>query len=380
MNWATTTKTDSVDLAHMRSALTLARRGLGSVAPNPAVGCVIVGSTGQVAGRGFTGNGGRPHAETVAIGNAGERCRGATAYVSLEPCDHHGQTPPCSVALAEAGIGRAVIACNDPDPRVSGSGIRRLQDRGIKVATGVCEEQARDLNAGFFLKVLEGRPLFTLKAASTLDGRIATANGSSRWITGTGARAAGHMLRAGHDAIMIGIGTVLADDPGLDCRLSGMAEFSPVPVIADSNLRCPETARLLDRDPIILTLEGSDPEKKGRLEDRGASVIAIDADASGRPDPRAMAGALGQLGLTRVLIEGGGVLAGSFLGAGLIDRLEWFLGPKIIGGDGLPAVAGFGVGAMADAPGYSLVGTREIDGDMYQSYKRNLQATKCLPE
>ncbi len=356
----------------MGSAITLARRGLGTVAPNPAVGCIIVNPAGQVAGRGRTGRGGRPHAETIAIERAGDQCRGGTAYVSLEPCDHQGQTPPCSQALIDAGISRVVVACTDPDPRVSGQGIKRLQDSGIRVVAGVCEEPAQDLNAGFFLTVNEGRPLFTLKVAGTLDGRIATATGASQWITGTGARAAGHMLRAGHDAIMIGIGTALADDPGLDCRLPGMAGYSPVPVLADSTLRLPETAGMLDHKPIILTLAGGDPEKRKRFQDRGAILIDVAADVGGtRPDPRSMARALAEVGLTRVLIEGGGVLAASFLGAGLIDRLEWFTGAKIIGGDGLPAVAGFGVEELGDAPGYNLAGAREIDGDMYQSYRRS---------
>ena len=356
----------------MRSALSLAARGLGLVAPNPAVGCIIVDAAGHVAGRGITGQGGRPHAETVAITRAGKSCQGGTAYVSLEPCDHHGQTPPCSQALIDAGIGRVVIACTDPDLRVSGQGIQRLRDAGVDVTTGVCEQEAGDLNAGFFLKVSEGRPLFTLKAATTLDGRIATATGASQWITGTGARAMGHMLRGQHDAILVGINTALADDPGLDCRLPGMAENSPVPVLADSTLRISTTARLVDRQPIILTLAGSDPDKRQALQDKGATVIDIKADPRGRPDALAMAKALGEAGLTRVLIEGGGVLAASFMAAGLIDRLEWFSGAKIVGGDGLPAIAGFGVEALEDAPAYSLAAAREIDGDMYQSYRRDL--------
>jgi len=365
-------QTDSRDLTHMRSAITLARRGLGAVAPNPAVGCVIVDRMGQVAGRGWTARGGRPHAEAIAIERAGDQCNGATAYVSLEPCDHQGQTPPCSAALIDAGIARVVVACTDPDPRVAGKGVKRLQDAGVEVASGLCEEQARELNAGFFLTVEEGRPMFTLKAATSLDGRIATANGSSQWITGARTRTAGHMLRANHDAIMVGIGTALADDPGLDCRLPGMSDWSPVPVLADSTLRVPEAARMLDRSPIILTLGDSDPDKRKRLTDRGATVIVVDADASGRPKARSMARALAARGLTRVLIEGGGVLAGAFMADRLIDRLEWFLGPKIIGGDGLSAIAGLGIDRMDDVPTYSLAGVREIDGDVYQSYRRDV--------
>ncbi len=383
MNWVTTTKNDLCnlsdlsdlgDLAHMRSALTLARRGLGTVAPNPAVGCIITDITGHVCGRGTTARGGRPHAETVALAQAqaGDKCRGGTAYVTLEPCDHHGQTPPCSLALIEAGIDRAVIACTDPDRRTCGQGIKRLQDAGIEVVTGVCEDQARDLNAGFFLKITDNRPLITLKAATTLDGRIATANGSSQWITGAGARAAGHMLRADHDAIMVGIGTALADDPMLNCRLPGMENRSPVPIIADSTLRLPTTARLLDRQPIILTVGGNDPEKLESLQDKGATIVEVEAEAdgTGRPDPLSMARALGRQGLTRVMIEGGGGLAGSFMQAGLIDRLEWFIGAKIIGGDGRPAIAPMGVKNIGDAPLYTLTDSRRVDGDIYQSYRR----------
>jgi len=368
----TAVKTDLIDQAHMRSALTLARRGLGKVAPNPAVACIIVNKTGQVAGRGVTGEGGRPHAETIAIARAGSQCLGATAYVTLEPCDHHGQTPPCSQALIDAGVHRAVVACTDPDPRVAGQGIKRLRDAGISVTEGVYEEIARDLNAGFFLSVNEGRPLFTLKAATSIDGRIATASGASKWITGTGARALSHMLRADHDAIMIGIGTALADNPALDCRLPGMEDRSPLPIIADSTLRLPETARLLDQQPIVLTLRGNDLEKTKRLQGRGATIIELEADGAGHPDVRSMAKVLGERGLTRVLIEGGGVLAASFMASGLVDRLEWFQGAKIIGGDGLPAVAGFGVMEMTDAPEYTLVQVRKTDGNLHHSYTRNL--------
>ena len=368
----TAVETDISDQAHMRSALTLAARGLGTVAPNPAVGCIVTNSAGQIVGRGWTAPGGRPHAETIAIDRAGDQCRGGTAYVSLEPCDHQGQTPPCSKALIEAGISRVVVACTDPDPRVGGKGIKTLRDAGIEVKTGVCEGEARELNAGFFLTINQDRPLITLKAATTLDGRIATASGASKWITGAGARAAGHMLRASHDALMVGIGTVLADDPALDCRLSGMEDRSPLPVIADSQLRLPETARILDRNPVILTGRGVDSDKSALLEDRGATVIDVQTDSDGRPQVQAMAEKLAELGLTRVMIEGGGILAGAFMASGLIDRLEWFMGSKIFGDDGLPAVAGFGLMEIENAPTYTLTSCREIAGDLHHSYRQNL--------
>ncbi len=196
----------------MRAALTLARRGLGTVFPNPAVGCVMV-RDGAVIGRGWTQPGGRPHAETEALGRAGDRAKGATAYITLEPCAHHGETPPCADALVDAGIRRAVIALNDPDPRVDGGGIRRLMEAGIDVDVGICEAEAAAINAGFFRRVRDGRPQVTLKLATSLDGRIATHTGHSRWVTGETARQMAHGLRARHDAILVGSGTAVQDDP-----------------------------------------------------------------------------------------------------------------------------------------------------------------------
>src|ERR1700676_4205833 len=206
------------DFGHMRAALSLARRGLGWVAPNPTVGCVIV-KEGRVVGRGWTQKGGRPHAETEARARAGKAAKGATAYVSLEPCSHHGKTPPCAEALVAAGIARVVAAVEDPDPRVSGAGIARLCEAGAAVETGLCAAEAAELNAGFFCRGKNGRPLFTLKLATSLDGRIATASGESRWITGPTARERAHLLRATHDAVLVGTDTVIADIPELTCLL-----------------------------------------------------------------------------------------------------------------------------------------------------------------
>src|SRR5438093_45669 len=228
----------------MLAALALARRGLGNVWPNPAVGCIIV-KDGRVAGRGWTQPGGRPHAETEALARAGEAARGATAYVSLEPCSHWGRTPPCADALIAAGVRRVVVALEDPDPRVAGSGLARLRAAGIAVETGLGAAAAAEINAGFFQRVRFGRPLVTLKLASSLDGRIATASGESRWITGPPARDHAHLLRATHDAILVGTGTVLADDPQLTCRLPGLARRSPVRVVIDRHLRIPPSARLI---------------------------------------------------------------------------------------------------------------------------------------
>ena len=232
------------EISHMHAALTLARRGLGDVWPNPAVGCVLVNGR-RVVGRGWTQFGGRPHAETEALRRAGPVSRGATAYISLEPCDHHGETAPCTEALISSGISRAVIAIEDPDTRVCGRGEARLRAAGIAVDMGVCRAAAAEVNAGFLLRVTEGRPLVTLKVATTLDGRIATGSGDSRWITGDAARIVAHRLRAEHDAVIVGSNTALADDPELTCRLPGMERRSPVRIVLDGRLRVPSTAKLV---------------------------------------------------------------------------------------------------------------------------------------
>ena len=232
------------DTAHMRAALALARRGLGNTWPNPAVGCVIVRNN-RVVGRAVTAPGGRPHAEPQTLAMAGDAARGTAAYVTLEPCCHHGRTPPCTDALIGAGIARVVIAARDPDPRVNGQGVAKLRAAGIAVEEGVLAGEAAEILAGFHQRTTTGRPLVTLKLASTLDGRIATHSGESRWITGEPARRAAHVLRGRHDAILVGVGTVIADDPDLTCRLPGFRPTRIVRVVADSHLRTPLTARLV---------------------------------------------------------------------------------------------------------------------------------------
>ena len=255
----------------MTAALGLARRGLGSVWPNPSVGCVLV-RDGRVVGRGWTQPGGRPHGESEALRRAGELAQGATAYVSLEPCAHHGETPPCTDALIAAGVARVVIAAEDPDPRVEGRGMAQLRDAGIEVIEGICGDAARALNAGFLKRIVAGRPLFTLKTATSLDGRIATAGGESKWITGEAARRRAHGLRADHDAVMVGIGTALADDPALDCRLPGLAHRSPLRIVVDSHLRLPLENKLARHPCWALTLAGGDPGRRDALRERGVHV------------------------------------------------------------------------------------------------------------
>ncbi len=361
------------DLDHMRAALSLARRGLGATWPNPAVGCVIV-KDGRVVGRGWTQSGGRPHAETEAIRRAGEAARGACAYVTLEPCSHHGKTPPCAEALMAAGIVRCVVAVEDPDPRVSGAGIDALRQAGIEVVVGPGAEEAAEINAGFFLRVGAGRPLLTLKTATTLDGRIATHTGESQWITGEAARAAAHRLRADHDAIMIGIGTALADDPMLTCRLPGLGDRRPVRIVFDSRLRLPLTSRLVVTAPEVPTwivcLASADAARRQAFADCGVRLIMAETDDDGYPDIVAALRALGQRGLTRVLVEGGAHLAAALLRRDLVDRLAWFRAPRLIGGDGIPAAVGFGVDRLAQAPQFRRMAANSVGEDVLEMYAR----------
>ncbi len=338
------------DDEHMRAALALARRGLGNVWPNPSVGCVIV-RDGRVVGRGHTRPGGRPHAETEALKAAAHAARGATAYVTLEPCCHWGRTPPCTDALIAAGVARVVVALRDPDRWVDGEGLSRLRAAGIAVEVGLLGGEAARINAGFVKRVREGLPLVTLKLAATLDGRIATATGDSRWITGGEARRAAHALRGAHDAVMAGSGTVLADDPDLTCRLRGHAPVPTVRVVADARLRTPLNARLFTADaPVwLLTAPGNDPAALAALRQRGAETMEVEADPAGGLDPSAMLRALAARGITRVLVEGGAAFAASLLRARVVDRVAWFAAPTLIGGDGLAAVASLGVRGLGDA-------------------------------
>ena len=350
----------------MSAAMALAARGLGATWPNPSVGCIIVAANGQVVGRGRTGTGGRPHAEAQALAMAGAGSRGGTAYVTLEPCSHHGQTPPCADALIAAGVSRAVVAEADPDARVNGAGLARLRAAGIEVVSGFMAVEARETLAGFFARVRLGRPLVTLKLASTLDGRIATRTGESQWITGGAARAAAHALRGRHDAVMVGAGTVLADDPDLTCRLPGYPHRPTVRLVADGFLRTKLAARLVAtsrQDPswLIYHTDGVPGAPTGSadtpyrpptlspahlLTAAGAQCIQVTRAEHGIDLVEAFS-ALGTRGLTRVLVEGGAKLASSLLRADLVDRIVWFHAPGVMGGDGLPAVQGFGLAELA---------------------------------
>ncbi len=364
------------DLTFMRAAMALATRGLGATWPNPSVGCVIV-QGGTIVGRGRTGLRGRPHAETQALAMAGQAARGATAYVTLEPCSHHGHTPPCAEALAEAGIARVVVAAGDPDPRVNGAGLSRLRAAGIDVQTGFLEAEATETLAGFFTRVRESRPLVTLKLATTLDGRIATRTGESRWITGPAARQAVHALRGQHDAVLVGADTLAKDDPDLSCRIPGFAHRPTIRIVADSRLRTSLSARIIatahqnpswilyhtdslpeDTNPADFKLGEIIPSRAQRLAEAGARCILVPAAAAtqtGDPGidlPSALR-ALGTRGLTRILAEGGARLAAALLRADLVDRIAWFHAPGVMGADGIPALAGLGVEALAAMPRFT---------------------------
>lgn len=367
----------------MAAALALARRGLGQVWPNPAVGCVLVRpgpsggeADGEVVGRGWTQPGGRPHAETEALARAGSAARGATAYVSLEPCAHHGRTPPCADALIAAGIGRAVVALEDPHPKVSGQGIARLKAAGIAVTVGVGATEAAEINAGFLTRVREGRPLVTLKLATTLDGRIATHGGESRWITGEAARQRAHLLRAEHDAVLIGTGTALADNPHLTCRLPGLEARSPVRIVLDSRLRLPLTSHLVATAQLtptwLVTLAGGGEAARRRaLADAGVEMIEVGADETNQISLIEALRALAERGLTRVLVEGGSHLAAGLLRERLVDRISWLRAPSLIGGDGLPAARAFGVDHLAAAPRFVRAGLIRVGDDVLETYRRS---------
>lgn len=370
------------DAAHMAAALALARRGLGQVWPNPAVGCVLVrpgpaGSEadGEVIGRGWTQPGGRPHAEAEAIARAGPAARGSTAYVSLEPCAHHGKTPPCAEALIAAGIARAVVAAEDPDPRVSGAGIARLRQAGVAVAAGAGAAEAAEVNAGFLTRLREGRPLVTLKLATTLDGRIATHRGESHWITGEAARQRSHLLRATHDAILVGTGTALADNPHLTCRLPGLEGRSPVRIVLDRRLRLPLTAHLVVTARLIptwlVTLACGDGARRRALAEAGVEVLDVAADETGNLSLADVLGLLGRRGLTRVLVEGGSHVTAALLQARLVDRVAWFRSPSLVGGDGLPAAQAFGVERLIGAPRFVPAGHVRVGDDVLETYRRS---------
>jgi diaminohydroxyphosphoribosylaminopyrimidine deaminase / 5-amino-6-(5-phosphoribosylamino)uracil reductase len=360
------------DIAHMRTAIALARRGLGDVWPNPAVGCVIV-RDGRVVGRGWTQPGGRPHAETEALRRAGEAARGATLYVTLEPCSHHGRTPPCADAIVAAGIARVVSAMVDPNPEVSGAGHWRMAEAGIVVEVGVGAEQAARAHAGHVRRVRDGRPHVLLKLAVSDDGKVGLAGRRPAAITGEAARARVHGLRAVSDAVLTGIGTALADDPLLTCRLPGMAERSPVRLVLDSALRLPLESHLVTttrETPLwIVAAEDAPNERAQALQRLGAEVLRV-ASAGDRLDLPAVLRQLAERGITRLMVEAGPTLVTAFLKADLVDEALLLRAPALIGPDGIDALEGMPLEALTRSPRLALISSEAIGADTVEHFER----------
>lgn len=359
---------NSEDIGHMRHALRLATRALGRSAPNPAVGCVIVSRDGRIVGRGWTQPGGRPHAETVALAQAGALAHGGTAYVTLEPCSHHGKTPPCADALVTAGIARVVGATLDPDSRVNGQGFGRLAHAGVSVTQGVCEVEARTLNAGFFNARLRKRPLVALKIAESADGFVADAEGNSRWITSGMARQHGHLLRSRHEVILTGIGTVLADDPLLTCRLPGLEGRSPVRAVLDTRLQLPPSSKLArtarEHRLIVFTAEESRGDELMAL---GVEIVRVDRDASGRV---ALGLVLEHLAsMTRVMVEGGPTLNASLFNQGVADIVHLYRAPILLGAGSRSALGTLEGGRLETAPKLRLFSREQLGPDVLESYE-----------
>ncbi|MFO1141888.1 MAG: bifunctional diaminohydroxyphosphoribosylaminopyrimidine deaminase/5-amino-6-(5-phosphoribosylamino)uracil reductase RibD [Amaricoccus sp.] len=361
------------DAGWMRAALALARRGLGGVWPNPSVGCILV-KDGRVVGRGRTGAGGRPHAEAAALAQAGALAKGATCYVTLEPCVHTGQTPPCSAALIAAGVARVVVAIEDPDPRVNGRGVEALRTAGIAVEVGCLATEAVATNRGFLTRVTAGRPMVTLKLASSLDGRIATGTGESRWITGPAARAEVHLMRAQSDAVLVGAGTVRSDNPRLDVRDLGIRDANPVRVVVSGALSLPRDGHLAEtakQVPLWLCHDQeAEPARRQAWTEAGAELIEIPFQEDDQLDLAAMMQALGDRGLTRVLCEGGGRLAAALIEADLVDEVVVFTAGVVLGAEAIPSVAALDVPALQLAPRFRLLEAAPIGPDMRSRWRR----------
>lgn len=356
----------------MALALSLGRRGWGNTWPNPAVGCVVV-SDGMIVGRGWTAPSGRPHAETQALAQAGDAARGADVFVTLEPCAHQGQTPPCAQALIDAGVARVVVAVGDTDDRVAGRGFAMLRDAGIKVVMGILEAQARQDNIGFFSRVEQGRPMVTLKLASSFDGRLATATGESQWITQGAARRVVHAMRASHDAVMVGGGTVRADDPTLNVRDMG-AVRQPARVVVSRRLDIPLTGKLAQTaaDVPLILCHGADAPDMLQDAWRGMGAVMLPCAVRGTQlDMSDVLQQLGTYGLTRVFSEGGSAIAASLLRADLVDHLIGFTAGVVIGAEGLSGIGPMGLARLGAAPRFDLVETQAVGPDLLHRWVRN---------
>ncbi|NJD24937.1 MAG: bifunctional diaminohydroxyphosphoribosylaminopyrimidine deaminase/5-amino-6-(5-phosphoribosylamino)uracil reductase RibD [Betaproteobacteria bacterium] len=351
----------AVDFRLMARALQLAERGLWTTTPNPRVGCVLA-HAGEIVGEGWHERAGEPHAEVHALRAAGAQARGATAYVTLEPCSHHGRTPPCAEALVAAGVGRVVAAMPDPNPLVAGKGLALLQAAGIETASGLLQAEARELNIGFIARMTRGRPWLRLKAAASLDGKTALNEGASQWITGPAARADGHRWRARACAILTGIGTVRDDDPQLTVRAVETSR-QPLRVVVDSRLETPLTAKILNGGPVLVAAAVDDESRAKLLRAAGAEVLVL-PNAAGKVELPALLAELARRGINEVHVEAGHKLNGSLLREGLIDELLLYLAPCLIGHDAaglfnLPALA-----ALSDRQRLAIGDLRRVGDDI----------------
>lgn len=360
----------------MARAISLARNGMGRTSPNPLVGAVIV-RDGRIVAEGWHRKAGTPHAEIHALNMAGELARGATVYVSLEPCAHYGRTGPCARALVEAGVSRVVVAMTDPNPKVAGKGIAILQEAGIEVTTGVLEQEARQLNEVFLKWMTTGLPFVALKTAMTLDGKIATATGQSQWITNEASRYETHRLRDVYDGILVGINTALADNPSLTTRLKEYQGRNPVRIVVDSRARLPLTAQLVTDGAartIVAVTAGAPAERVEALRSAGVEIIV--AGSGAHVDMRSLMEQLGAMKITSVLVEGGGSVNFSLLQAGLADRVYAFIAPKLVGGrDALTPVEGDGFQELDHAVELENIQLRQLGSDVLLTgiVKRNTE-------
>ena len=355
----------------MRSALSLAKKGLGVCYPNPSVGCLILDRSNNLIGLGRTSNGGRPHAEKNALDSLIASSKGGTAIVTLEPCAHKNVSTSCAELLVNSGVKHVVIATIDPDKRTSGKGIKILKEAGIKVSLGVLEEEAKDMNYGFFSRINNKRPSVSLKIASSLDGKISTFNGNSKWITGNLSRLHGHSLRANHDVILVGINTVLKDNPLLTCRIKGLEKQSPVRVVVDSSLSIPLSSKLLkniNKFPIIIWANKNiNTSKRNKLLKIGVEIFELNKKENKLNLLEGLK-ALADKGFTRVLVEGGSQISASLLENNLIDKVFLYRSGMFIGGDGISSIASYNLKKLEFTKRFHLFKTRILDGDVLEEW------------
>jgi len=351
----------------MRRALTIAKRGRTS--PNPMVGAVIV-KNGRIIAEGWHKRAGEPHAEIIALKKAGQLARGADLYVTLEPCCHYGKTPPCVDAIIEAGIASVTAAMVDPNPMVAGRGIERLNAAGIRTKVGMLGDEAARLNEAFVKYITAGRPFITLKYAMTLDGKIATRTGDSKWISGEESRRLVHRIRERSDAIMVGIGTVISDNPELTARVSKRTVY-PKRIVVDTHARTPTSIKMLSLpgETIIAVGESAEDDRVRKLEKAGARILKVE-ESNEHIDMKSLAYALGKMEITSVLLEGGGTLASAALEAGIVDKIIAFIAPKIVGGaEAITPVEGLGIDEMVQAAQFEISKTRRVGKDiMIEAY------------